>query len=218
MRALGLHYIPRFYRGTDWGLNGICLRQYVTKHRHTRNTYYYEVLGVESSASQTQIKKAYIDLTKIHHPDVSDSEESRKQFQLISDAYIILGNVHSRRMYDRGLISGAHHAHGPKPSQVEEEYDPFKIPPKPVRTDLDKITMKNYKDITDQRMIESYLKAYYKEKFEKDQNNVYLEKKKSAEYYQETTGAFLLLAVLGGLLYSFQHYMKSSSQKQTKSR
>ncbi|XP_061188478.1 dnaJ homolog subfamily C member 30, mitochondrial-like [Saccostrea echinata] len=219
MRTLGLHYyIPRFYRGTDWGLKGIHLRQYVTKHRHTRNTFYYEVLGVQSSASQTQIKKAYIDLTKIHHPDVSDSEESRKQFQLVSDAYTILGNVHSRRMYDRGLISGTHHSYGQKQSQAEEEeeFDPFKVPPKPVKTDLDKVTMKGYKEITDQRMTEARLKAFYKEKFEKQQKNIYQQSNKSAEHYRETTGVFLLLAVSAGLLYNFQKYMQSSGQQGNK--
>lgn len=131
-------------------------RLFATQHRHTRNSFYYEVLEIPSTASQTQIKEAYFKLSKIHHPDVSDSEDSKLQFQLIADAYTILGNIHSRRMYDRGLISGAVPAQSAKPE--EEEFNPFKLPPKPVKSDLDKEVMQRYRDISEQRRWDNQLR------------------------------------------------------------
>jgi DnaJ family protein C protein 30 len=133
-------------------------RQYATrpKHRHTRNTYFYDVLGVPSSASQSQIKNAYIELTKKHHPDVSGSEDSRVKFQLIADAYSVLGNVHSRRMYDRGLVSGTRQQ---SHSEKEVEFDPFALPVKPVQTELDKITRETYRAITEKRILHSSARA-----------------------------------------------------------
>lgn len=131
-------------------------RLFATKHRHTRNSYFYEVLGIPSTASQTQIKEAYIKLSKQHHPDVSDSEDSKLQFQLIVDAYNILGNIPSRRMYDRGLISGATSALPAK--HEEEKFNPFKLPPKPVKSDLDKEVLQRYVDITEQRRYDNQLR------------------------------------------------------------
>uniref|UniRef100_K1PFD4 DnaJ-like protein subfamily C member 30 n=1 Tax=Magallana gigas TaxID=29159 RepID=K1PFD4_MAGGI len=137
-------------------------RLFATKHRHTRNSFYYDVLKLPSTASQTQIKEAFFKLSKIHHPDVSDSEDSKLQFHLIADAYAILGNVHSRRMYDRGLISEATSAPLAKPE--EEEYNPFKLPPKPVKSDLDKEVLQKYQDISVQRRREKQLGVAVKEK------------------------------------------------------
>jgi curved DNA-binding protein len=58
---------------------------------------YYEILGVESNASQADIKKAYRDLVKVHHPDVGGSDERFKQ---ISEAYETLSDKDKRQQYD----------------------------------------------------------------------------------------------------------------------
>lgn len=57
----------------------------------------YEVLGVSKDASQSDIKKAYRDLVKVHHPDIGGSEEKFKQ---ISEAYEILSDPQKRQDYD----------------------------------------------------------------------------------------------------------------------
>ena len=57
----------------------------------------YEVLGVASDASQSDIKKAYRDLVKVHHPDIGGSEERFKQ---ISEAYETLSDPQKRQDYD----------------------------------------------------------------------------------------------------------------------
>jgi len=78
--------------------------------RHIRNyssntnsvTYYYEVLGIGKNATQKEIKSAYYQLSKRHHPDVSKDPSSQKKFQEISQAYETLGDLNKRRMYDKG--------------------------------------------------------------------------------------------------------------------
>lgn len=64
----------------------------------------YETLGINSSATQGEIKKAYYDLTLKYHPDKNvNNEEAALKFREISEAYEILGNYRSRKRYDRGL-------------------------------------------------------------------------------------------------------------------
>jgi DnaJ-class molecular chaperone len=59
----------------------------------------YKTLGVEASASAKEIKKAYHNLAKNHHPDKNDGEES-KEFIEITFAYNILKDKFKRKQYD----------------------------------------------------------------------------------------------------------------------
>lgn len=64
----------------------------------------YSVLGVNSKATQTEIKDAYYDLTMKFHPDRNEgSPEAALKFREITDAYEILGNYYTRKRYDKGL-------------------------------------------------------------------------------------------------------------------
>ncbi|XP_072018825.1 dnaJ-like protein 60 [Amphiura filiformis] len=65
---------------------------------------YYDVLGVKRSSSQTEIKAAYFELSKVHHPDRVDVT-CHEKFVEIGKAYEILGKPLSRQIYDRTLIS-----------------------------------------------------------------------------------------------------------------
>ena len=49
------------------------------KFDHTKD--YYEVLGVQKNASPREIRKAFFELAKIHHPDLSDAKRSKDVFQ-----------------------------------------------------------------------------------------------------------------------------------------
>ena len=63
---------------------------------------YYEVLGVDKSADEAAIKKAYRALAKKYHPDVNPGDaEAEKKFKEASEAYAVLSDPEKRRQYDQ---------------------------------------------------------------------------------------------------------------------
>src|SRR5688572_7217086 len=73
---------------------------------------YYEVLGVERSASEGDIKKAYRKLALELHPDRNPGNpEAEERFKEASEAYAVLSDADKRAAYDRfghaGLNGGA---------------------------------------------------------------------------------------------------------------
>jgi molecular chaperone DnaJ len=72
---------------------------------------YYEVLGVDRSASEIEIKKAFRVLARELHPDVNNHDpEAEEKFKEAAEAYEVLSDVEQRRTYDTfghdGLRSG----------------------------------------------------------------------------------------------------------------
>jgi len=62
---------------------------------------YYEVLGVERNASESDIKKAFWDLARKWHPDVNpDDPSAEAKFKEINEAYQILSDPETRSRYD----------------------------------------------------------------------------------------------------------------------
>lgn len=63
---------------------------------------FYEVLGVEESATADEIKKAYRRLALVHHPDknADDVEGATQRFAQIQAAYEVLGDDKEREWYD----------------------------------------------------------------------------------------------------------------------
>eukprot|EP00731_Ephydatia_muelleri_P009347 Em0004g1685a len=74
---------------------------------------YYELLGVEESASNEEIRRAYRKLALTWHPDKNPDnvQEADTMFKLISEAYEVLSDEKKRRIYDKygheGLKAGA---------------------------------------------------------------------------------------------------------------
>lgn len=62
---------------------------------------YYDVLGVDRSASQQDIKKAYRQMARQYHPDVSDAPDAESRFKEINEAYQVLSDPTKRDAYDR---------------------------------------------------------------------------------------------------------------------
>lgn len=70
---------------------------------------YYKILGVEKSASDTQIKAAYRKLALKHHPDRNQGDKNAEtEFKKVSEAYAALSDPAKRKQYDQFGASGFH--------------------------------------------------------------------------------------------------------------
>jgi len=69
---------------------------------------YYKILGIDKSATDTDIKKAYRKRALVHHPDrhanATDEEkrEQERQFKEVGEAYTILSDTQKKSRYDSG--------------------------------------------------------------------------------------------------------------------
>lgn len=61
---------------------------------------YYEILGLESNATQQEIKSAYHKLAARYHPDVNDAANASAFFRLLNEAFETLSNADKRKEYD----------------------------------------------------------------------------------------------------------------------
>ena len=67
---------------------------------------YYKVLGVDNSASRSEIKSRYLQLAKQRHPDSNPPDAKRKcheDFVEIREAYSVLSDERERRRFDERL-------------------------------------------------------------------------------------------------------------------
>lgn len=74
---------------------------------------YYEILGVPRSVSPEDLKKAFRNLARQHHPDVNKSPDAEEKFKEVNEAYQVLSDPDKRAAYDRFGHAGVNMGGGP---------------------------------------------------------------------------------------------------------
>ncbi|KAL9232749.1 hypothetical protein vseg_007820 [Gypsophila vaccaria] len=70
---------------------------------------FYELLGIPETGTRVEIKRAYKELARMYHPDVSPPDrvkEHTERFIRVQEAYQTLSDPNKRLAYDRHLLRG----------------------------------------------------------------------------------------------------------------
>ncbi|KAF2195531.1 DnaJ protein-like protein [Zopfia rhizophila CBS 207.26] len=89
---------------------------------------FYKLLGISKDASEREIKKAYRNLSKKYHPDKNPGDDTaHDKFVAVAEAYDILIDEESRRIYDQYGHEGIeqHKRGGGRPAQHHDPFDLF---------------------------------------------------------------------------------------------
>ncbi len=70
---------------------------------------FYAVLGVAPAASAEEIRQAYYQLARQHHPDAGASDADAERFKIINEAYRVLSTPQLRVAYDNALLMMGQH-------------------------------------------------------------------------------------------------------------
>lgn len=69
---------------------------------------YYEILGVDRTATPDEIRKAFRRLARKYHPDVSKEADAEARMKEVNEAYAVLSDPEKRAAYDR--LGQSYHA------------------------------------------------------------------------------------------------------------
>lgn len=62
---------------------------------------YYKIMGLARDASQDEIRRAYRQLARKYHPDVSKAPDAEVRFKELGEAYAVLKDLEKRAAYDQ---------------------------------------------------------------------------------------------------------------------
>lgn len=80
---------------------------------------YYKILGVNKTASQDEIKKAYRKLARTYHPDLNPNDKNAEiKFKEVNEANEVLSNAENRAKYDK---YGEHWQHGEEYEKAQQQ-------------------------------------------------------------------------------------------------
>jgi hypothetical protein len=82
---------------------------------------YYDVLGVQRTASAAEIKKAFRKLAQQLHPDVNPDPHAGELIKRVNEAYDVLGDEAKRREYDYQLENPYAHVYEPPPAPTHRD-------------------------------------------------------------------------------------------------
>ena len=96
------------------------------KSTSTRQTSYYDLLGVKPNASGQEIRRAYRDLSKLYHPDTTalESAIATVKFQALNEAYATLSSPEKRLTYDTKIGYSRLSVIQPLGKKETKSYDP----------------------------------------------------------------------------------------------
>lgn len=79
----------------------------------------YEILGVDKTATEDEVKKAFRKKARTLHPDVNKDPDAEERFKELNEAYDVLSDSQKKSLYDRygtpeaaqgfGGLSGCRH-------------------------------------------------------------------------------------------------------------
>ena len=65
------------------------------------STDYYDILGIKKNATESEIKKAFFNISKTHHPDKLKEPDAEAKYKDITEAYAVLSDAEKREIYDK---------------------------------------------------------------------------------------------------------------------
>ena len=87
---------------------------------------YYQVLGVQNSASAEEIKKSYRKLAMKYHPDRNPGDkEAEDNFKSAAEAYEVLSDPEKRQIYDQYGEEGLKNTGFSGPGSAEDIFSSF---------------------------------------------------------------------------------------------
>ena len=94
---------------------------------------HYAVLGVARVATPAEVRKAYLELARRHHPDFHTTDDggsraaSEREMQRINEAWAVLGDTTRRADYDAGLRHEQQTEDGARrgPGRASYDFTPF---------------------------------------------------------------------------------------------
>lgn len=71
----------------------------------------YKILDVPRSAGEKELKRAFRELARRHHPDLNpDDKAAEEKFKEVQSAYAVLNDPEQRRRYDNGELDRSDYA------------------------------------------------------------------------------------------------------------